>query len=201
MLDKAAGYGYKKVGFILDRGYFSRSNIKHLDTYGYSFIIMVKGMSSLVNSLILEKKGTFENKWAKHIDEFDVYGTTIKRRLYESDSKDRYFHLYHSSSREGNERALLAKELRHMKAYLKKHTNEAAQFGAGFQHYYRLHYNDEKVIKTKAAYDQAVSSLQKLLDKKDAKRKDDLWNAVMKSEKSYDEILQMITKSSTDQNE
>jgi hypothetical protein len=24
MLDKAAGYGYKKIGFILDRGYFSR---------------------------------------------------------------------------------------------------------------------------------------------------------------------------------
>lgn len=59
----------------------------------------------------------------------------------------------------------------------------------------------EKVIKTKAAYDQAVSSLQKLLDKRDAKQKDDLWNAVMKSEKSYDEILQMIAKSSADQNE
>ena len=59
----------------------------------------------------------------------------------------------------------------------------------------------EKVIKTKAAYDQAVSSLQKLLDKRDAKRKDDLWNAVMKSEKSYDEILQMIMKSSAEQNE
>ena len=146
MLDKAAGYGYKKVGFILDRGYFSRSNIKHLDSYGYSFIIMVKGMNSLVNSLILENKGTFENKWAKHIDEFDVYGTTIKRKLYESDSKDRYFHLYHSSSREGNERALLAKKLRHMKAYLEKHTNEAVQFGTGFHHYYRLHYNNENGV-------------------------------------------------------
>lgn len=146
MLDKAAGYGYKKVGFILDRGYFSRSNIRHLDTHGYSFIIMVKGMSSLVDSLILENKGTFENKWAKHIDEFDVYGTTIKRKLYESDSKDRYFHLYHSSSREGNERALLAKKLRHMKAYLEKHTNEAVQFGTGFHHYYRLHYNNENGV-------------------------------------------------------
>ena len=27
MLDKAAGYGYKKTGFILDRGYFSRENL------------------------------------------------------------------------------------------------------------------------------------------------------------------------------
>ena len=66
--------------------------------------------------------------------------------MYESDSKDRYFHLYHSSSREGNERALLAKKLRHMKAYLEKHTNEAVQFGTGFHHYYRLHYNDENGV-------------------------------------------------------
>jgi len=28
MLEKANGYGYKKVGFILDRGYFSKENIK-----------------------------------------------------------------------------------------------------------------------------------------------------------------------------
>ena len=59
----------------------------------------------------------------------------------------------------------------------------------------------EKVIKTKAAYDQAVSSLQKLPDKKDAKRKDELRNAVIKNEKSYDEILQMITNSSAAPNE
>jgi len=32
----------------------------------------------------------------------------------------------------------------------------------------------EKVIKTKAAYDTAVESLQKLLDKRDAQRKGDL---------------------------
>lgn len=146
MLDKAAGYGYKKVGFILDRGYFSRGNIKCLDSYGYSFIIMVKGMNSLVDSLILERKGAFENKWAKHIDEFDVYGTTIKRKMYESDEKERYFHLYHSSSKEGNERALLAKKLRQMKVHMRKHTNEIVQFGSGFEHYYNLHYNKENGV-------------------------------------------------------
>ena len=146
MLDKAAGYGYKKVGFILDRGYFSRYNIKSLDDHGYSFIIMVKGMNSIVNSIILEKKGSFENKWAKHIDEFDVYGTTIKRKMYESDEKDRYFHLYHSSTKEGNERALLARKLRQMKVHMKKHTNEVIQFGAGFEHYYNLHYNEENGV-------------------------------------------------------
>ena len=51
----------------------------------------------------------------------------------------------------------------------------------------------EKVIKTRQAYDAAVDALQKLLDKRDAKRKEDLWNAIIKSEKSYDEIWEFIT--------
>lgn len=54
----------------------------------------------------------------------------------------------------------------------------------------------EKVIKTKAAYDHAVDALQKLLDKRDARRKEDLWNAAIHSSKSYDEILQIIIGSS-----
>lgn len=146
MIGKAVGYGYKKIGFILDRGYFSRGNINCMDKYGYNFVIMVKGMNKLVNSLILEIKGSFENKWAQHIDDYDVYGTTIKRKLYETDTKERYFHLFHSSAKEGEERALLAKKLRKMKAHLMQHTNEVIEFSSGFKHYYRLHYNEQNGI-------------------------------------------------------
>ena len=53
MLEKAQGYGYKHVGFILDRGYFSKENIGYMDRCGYDFVIMVKGMNSLVRELIL----------------------------------------------------------------------------------------------------------------------------------------------------
>ena len=49
-----------------------------------------------------------------------------------------------------------------------------------------------KVIKTKAAYATAVKDLQILLDKRDAQRKDTLWRAILKSEKTYDEILNYI---------
>lgn len=51
----------------------------------------------------------------------------------------------------------------------------------------------EKVVKTKAAYDRAVEELQKLLDKRDAHRKDDLWKAVINSSRSYEEILRLIS--------
>ena len=57
----------------------------------------------------------------------------------------------------------------------------------------------EKVIKTKQAYDAATDALQKLLDKRDAKRKDELWSAILKSEKSYDEILGFISAETTEQ--
>lgn len=42
------------------------------------------------------------------------------------------------------------------------------------------------------AYDTAVNNLQILLDKRDAQRKDTLWKAILKSEKTYDEILNYI---------
>ena len=58
-----------------------------------------------------------------------------------------------------------------------------------------------KVIKTKQAYDTAVGALQKLLDKRDAQRKEELWNAIIKSEKTYDEILTFITAGQTTEEE
>ena len=146
MTDKASGFGYKNIGFILDRGYFSRSDIRELDKHGYSFVIMVKGMYDLVSSLVLEQKGTFENKWARHIDEYDVYGTTVRRKMFETDEKDRYFHIYHSIAMESSERTLLAKKLRQMKSYMKRHTNEAISFGPGFSKYFELHYNDRNEV-------------------------------------------------------
>ena len=42
------------AGFILDRGYFSRENIKYMDKCGYDFVIMVKGMKALVNDAVKE---------------------------------------------------------------------------------------------------------------------------------------------------
>lgn len=50
-----------------------------------------------------------------------------------------------------------------------------------------------RVIRTKASYDKAVDGLQVLLDKRDAMRKDELWNAVIKSGKSYEEILKLVS--------
>lgn len=50
----------------------------------------------------------------------------------------------------------------------------------------------EKVARTTAAPEKAVDELQILLDKRDAKRKDEVWEAIVNSNRSYEEILGMI---------
>lgn len=144
MIDKAKGYGYKKIGFILDRGYFSKSNIEYMDKCGYSFIIMVKGMASFVNQLILENKGTFESKRIYNISEYRVYGMTVKKKLYVTDEKDRYFHIFHSSFKESAEREKIESKIEQMTKYLKRFSNTVKEFGPGYEKYFELYYDEEE---------------------------------------------------------
>ncbi len=146
MLNKAQGYGYKKVGFILDRGYFSKQNLEHMDSCGYSFVIMIKGMADLVSELVLENKGSFENKRICDMDGFGVYGKTVRRKLYESDTKERYFHIYHSISKEASERLHFEDDLKKMQRYMMGHQDEEITFGSKFEKYYNLHYDKEGKI-------------------------------------------------------
>ncbi len=95
-VDKAKGYGYKKIGFVLDRGYFSKDNIYYLEENGYSFIMMLKGKADLVQKWILENKGSFETSRACNIPAYQIYGKTIEKKLFASDKKPRFIHLYHS---------------------------------------------------------------------------------------------------------
>lgn len=143
MLDKAKGYGYKKIGFILDRGYFSKSNIEYMDQCGYSFVIMVRGMATLVNELILKHKGAFEKKRIHNISDYRVYGITVKKKLYATDEKDRYFHIYHSIEKESAERTQLENRIDEMTKFMKRHSNEMREFGAGFERYFELYYDEE----------------------------------------------------------
>lgn len=56
-----------------------------------------------------------------------------------------------------------------------------------------------KVNRTKTAYEKAVDELQILLDKRDARRKDEIWAAIIDSKKSYEEILHMIKNDLSDE--
>lgn len=142
-LDKARSYGYKKIGFILDRGYFSSRNISYMDQCGFSFVIMVKGMASFVQKLIKDRAGTFERKRENYISEYDVYGKTVRQKLYLTDSKDRYFHIFYDSSRASAEEKAINLKLDAMKKFLMKHVNQDKDFGPAYEKYFILHHDEE----------------------------------------------------------
>lgn len=143
MLEKAAAYGYRNAGFILDRGYFSEPNIRFMDRNGYDFIIMVKGCKNLVNRLILENRGTFEDEWTCSIPYYDVSGKTVESELFASDGKKRYFHIYYSDYRKAKERARLNGDIRDQKEYLESLKGTNAKIESRYTEYFELIYYHE----------------------------------------------------------
>ena len=50
----------------------------------------------------------------------------------------------------------------------------------------------EQVSKTKKTYDTAIANLSNLLDERDAIRRDELVKAIMKSNKTYEEVMAFL---------
>ena len=143
MLDKANGYGYKHIGFILDRGYFSKSNIHYMDSCGYNFVIMVKGMKALVKEVVEEVKGSFENVWDRSIRRYQTYGITVKKQLYPSDPSERYFHVYFSSEKCAAERASLENKIDKMAKEIKKLEGKPVVLDGNYCRYFSPEYYHE----------------------------------------------------------
>ena len=143
MISKVKGYGYNNIGFILDRGYFSKENLRFLDANGFAFVIMVKGIQDFINSQVRKQKGTFENDWGKQISEFGVYGTTVKEFVYSSDTKKRYIHIYYSAAKAAGERTRFEEKIQEMQTFLDRHRDEDREFGKAFEHYFYLHRNEK----------------------------------------------------------
>lgn len=149
MLEKTAGYGYRRVGFILDRGYFSRENIRYMDKCGYDFVIMMKGMKSLVSELVMKNKGTFEESRSHSIRDYKVSGTTVRERMFASDEKDRYFHIYYSERKRTAEREQLEEKIDRMAEFLKEQEGKRQfECPSALCHYFEPIYHTEGDEKT-----------------------------------------------------
>ena len=162
MIDKAQGYGYRNIGFILDRGYFSKKNLAYMDQNGYSFLIMVKGMKDFIRDIIEENQGDFENSRGRYIDRYDVYGTTVKRFLCEGDTKKRNFHIYYSDGKAYSEKQEIKQRIRRLKKYLDSCVGkECVPFGPEIRKYFHLNY--EKDGKTLKLVEENTSAVEKEL--------------------------------------
>lgn len=162
MIDKAHGYGYRHIGFILDRGYFSKANLEYMEKNGYSFLIMVKGMKDFIREIVIENQGSFENSRGKYIDRYDLYGTTVRHLLYEGDAKKRNIHIYYSDGKAYGEKQEIKQKIRRLKKYLDGCVGkECVAFGPEIMKYFYL--NFEKDGKTLKLAEENTSAVEKEL--------------------------------------
>lgn len=141
MVDKVMEYGYRKIGFILDRGYFSKENIRYMEENHFAFIIMVKGRKELVSSLVEEHRGTFETVRSCAIRSYRVYGKTVKAKLYEDDARERFVHIFFNPSKQAAEREKLEQTIEKYRIYLEKHIGTETRFSRTYEKYYHLTYD------------------------------------------------------------
>ncbi len=79
------------------------------------------------------KERTFEKKRSCYIREEDVAGITIKRKMFATDQKERYFHLYYSVSRESREHNDLDENLKKMADAMKRQEGREYQFSERYE--------------------------------------------------------------------
>ena len=146
MVDKVNEYGYKNIGFILDRGYFSEDNIQYMEDNGYAFIIMVKGRKKLVSSLVEENRNTFETVRSCAIRSYRVYGKTVQAKLFDHDKKDRFIHIFFNPSKQAAEREQLEQKVEKYRVFLEKHIGTETKFAKGYHEYFTLKYDKNGIL-------------------------------------------------------
>lgn len=161
MVDKIEQYNYKNIGFILDRGYFSKDNIRYMEDNGHAFVIMVKGQKDLVSSLIQENRNTFETDRNCNIRAYRMYGKTVMSKLYEDDNCERQFHIYYNPSKQAAERELLEQEIDRIKMYLDKHIGEKITEPKSYRKYFHMHFNKNGEL---TSYEENADAIQAKLE-------------------------------------
>jgi hypothetical protein len=101
---------------------------------------MMKGMKELAAQAIEECAGRFEKNRKNRITEYNVSGMTIKKRLFPSDEKERYFHVYYNDWKAASEREEFEKKLDKISRFLKKNMGENIEMPEGIGKYFDLVY-------------------------------------------------------------
>ena len=151
-VNKITSYGYKNIGFILDRGYYSKTNIDYLRDNEYSFILMIKDNNTFLKAFKMEMKDKIKLDYSSFIEAYQVYGSTIKAKLFKNDKKSSYIHLYYDELKASSERANLLTNIKRIEEDINsrlnskdikdRHKSKCDKYSKLFN----LHYIDEYLV-------------------------------------------------------
>ena len=132
MLQRMHDYGYRNVGFMFDRGYYTESNFKYLDGKHFDFIMMAQEDTVFIRELISEHAEMLKNDTSLFIVNHDISGITARRALY---GKERFFHLYYDDVKASISRRQLQSRIGALKVSLDKLVNTRLRKNASLSDY------------------------------------------------------------------
>lgn len=153
MVNKAKEYGITKVNLIMDRGYFSKNNILELRMNNHDFIMMIKSNLDFVYDKITEVKNQI-NSSKYYIPNHDVYGLTIKAKLFHGDYEDTYFHIYQDERNKVIEKTNLLQYINKLNNELDKVIGKTINAIDRYNKYFKLDFDDDNnLISYKPKYE------------------------------------------------
>ena len=164
MVNRAREYGYKNVGLILDRGYFSIGNIKYFDEKNYDFLMMIKNNSVLVADKLKDARLPLLTKARYYLPEQDVYGMT-KTGTIGDEITVRYFHIYYDNVRASKEKNEYLKQLMKKEEHLQKKVDEKIRRKeemTSYEKLFKLKYDNNGYLES---YKRNEREIQKEIDK------------------------------------
>ena len=91
LIDQMRDFGYRDVGLLFDRGYFSETNVKILDDTGYEFMMMLREDYKFVRAMVKNHAAEIKDNPEAYISGMETFGLTFSSDLY---GKERWFHVY-----------------------------------------------------------------------------------------------------------
>lgn len=144
MLEKVKRYGYKNIGFIFDRGYFTMDNLRYLEDKHYHYIIMAMGNAKFVKPALDEAR-YIVRKSRHYLPEYKVYGMTTEYRFKIDENRSRYVHVYYNPLSAVNEQNAILQKMRKYDEQLNKlvQSKTAMKVTADkYKKYYNLSYHE-----------------------------------------------------------
>jgi len=111
-LNRYKEYGVEGAYFVLDRGYFSRTNIEEIMKLSSGFLLASKISNTAVKEVIDEVSDKL-NDINNYIFEDDCYGKTVIKKLFKEDlnGEERHVHIFWSEARFLNEKTVFLRKL------------------------------------------------------------------------------------------
>ena len=136
---------------IADRGYISEENIKGLDDAGINFLFMLRRNMGVTDELLEQYTDKVKSSRC-YIENEDKYGLTVTGRLFDGDTKTRYFHIIWDRTLEKKHsdtfyRTLNSKEKTLQKAVDRK-THYSEEQIKNFREYFDLEVQQDGTITT-----------------------------------------------------